>query len=473
MKEISIKNIGPIAAISLPVPENGGVVVLTGRNGSGKSTALEAVSAAVSGKGKPPLKDLAERGEVVAGGVKLTVGRNVRRAGELEVATLEGRLSVADLVDPGISDPARADATRIKALVGLSGAALGKDELFGFQPEMLDGLDLSDPVSAMAELKRRLDIGAREYEKLAKAEGDKAAAMLAQAGDAVSPFDPDAAMEAVMLAQRELDRLLAEKSAADKAVVQATEARKKLDELPMAAIKDVEQKERKQVFYVDEARRVAQTLKEQYNAAVAAFNREASALEVCRAELKAAQESHTLRLNLEAFIESGNVSAPTEDAISAAETSLSAAKKALESATKSRLAADLRRQGIEKAEEADRLSEEAVSLRRKAKQTDEVLSEIVASIPGCPLKVSDGRLVISTGRGPTLFGELSHGERWRVALDIAIGSVGAGGLLAIPQEAWEGLDSDNRAAVASAAKAGNVLVITAECDDGPLSAKII
>ena len=66
---VKIKNIGPISTLSMPVPEGGGVVVLKGRNGSGKSTALDAISAAVSGKGKPPIKDLAESGEIVAGGI--------------------------------------------------------------------------------------------------------------------------------------------------------------------------------------------------------------------------------------------------------------------------------------------------------------------------------------------------------------------------------------------------------------------
>jgi ABC-type branched-subunit amino acid transport system ATPase component len=119
---INIKNIGPIESVSIPVPAEGGVVVLHGRNGSGKSTALDAIQSAVTGKGKPPLKDKAAKGEVHAGGVTLTVAKSVRRAGELTVTALDGRLSIADLVEPGINDPLRADASRIKALVNLSGA---------------------------------------------------------------------------------------------------------------------------------------------------------------------------------------------------------------------------------------------------------------------------------------------------------------------------------------------------------------
>ena len=41
---VKIKNIGPISTLSMPVPEGGGVVVLKGRNGSGKGTALDGIS---------------------------------------------------------------------------------------------------------------------------------------------------------------------------------------------------------------------------------------------------------------------------------------------------------------------------------------------------------------------------------------------------------------------------------------------
>ena len=92
-----------------------------GRNGVGKTKTLEAIDALVSGRGKVSVKDGALRGEVQGLGVKLTVARSTRRSGELEVVSLEGRLSVADLIDPGLVSPEAADAKRIKALVQLSG----------------------------------------------------------------------------------------------------------------------------------------------------------------------------------------------------------------------------------------------------------------------------------------------------------------------------------------------------------------
>ena len=122
---------------------------------------------------------------------------------------------------------------------------------------------------------------------------------------------------------------------------------------------------------------------------------------------------------------------------------------------------------------AKEYAEEAKDLREKAKQTDEVLSEIVADIPACPLRVIDGRLVTNTKRGATFYSDLSAGERWRIALDIAIQAVGTGGLLVIPQEAWEGLDPANRAAIDAQAKSAKVVVLTAECsaDDSIVAVK--
>ena len=219
---------------------------------------------------------------------------------------------------------------------------------------------------------------------------------------------------------------------------------------------------------VDALRETAQRLKAEYNDVVERFKTESAALEVLTIKVESARQAKSLRSNLEKLIAESKMDRPSDRDLLDASNELKIAKESLVIAESARQSAALRRTGIEKAEEAARLSQEAISLRRNAKQTEEVLNEIVSDIRDCPLKVSDGRLVISTKRGPTFFGELSHGERWRVALDIAVSAVGAGGMIVIPQEAWEGLDGDNRNAVAGKAKNGNVIVITAECGDGDL-----
>ena len=52
-----------------------------------------------------------------------------------------------------------------------------------------------------------------------------------------------------------------------------------------------------------------------------------------------------------------------------------------------------------------------------------------------------------------------------MAMDIAIAAVGDRGLIVIPQEAWEGLDTANRSAIHSQAQSAGVTVLTAECSD--------
>jgi energy-coupling factor transporter ATP-binding protein EcfA2 len=467
---INIKNIGPIESVSIPVPAEGGVVVLHGRNGSGKSTALDAIQSAVTGKGKPPLKDKAAKGEVHAGGVTLTVAKSVRRAGELTVTALDGRLSIADLVEPGINDPLRADASRIKALVNLSGAAIEPGDLHGFPENLLEGLNLADPVAAMAELKRRLDIGAREYEKLATDASAKAGALL-EAAPAESAAAPDEATlsAALSAAQRRVDRLADMAEQATAAQARAAQAQAKLATVEREDVASLELANRNAEVNAVNLRSRAEKLKIEYNEAVNAYKDATAEKSICQAQLEHARQADVLRAQLEQQIAESMIPAPTSEELDAAQTDLNAAQQAISDASRQRVAMDTRRKGLEMAEEAERLEQESVGLRRKARQTEELLSEIIADL-GCPLRCIDGRLVTDTGRGPTYYAELSEGERWKLALDIAVQAVGQGGLIVVPQAAWEGLDPVNRSLIATHAKASGVVVVTAEADDGELAA---
>jgi hypothetical protein len=119
---------------------------------------------------------------------------------------------------------------------------------------------------------------------------------------------------------------------------------------------------------------------------------------------------------------------------------------------------------------------QAERLRQAAKGTDDVLSAVVAKA-GVPLRVEpvDGRMRLVTdtrARGRTCFGELSDGERWRMALDLAIKAVGEGGEITIPQIAWEGLDPMNRQAIAEQLAEAGVIAYTAEADEGDLRAEV-
>lgn len=473
MKNIEIKNIGPIASVTIPIPEAGGVVVLTGRNGSGKSHALEAVSAATTGKGKPPLKDMAKSGTVSVPGVTMTVGRSVRRQGELQVETLEGRLSLADLVDPGFVDPERADSKRIKALVGLSKADINAGDLHGFPANLTKDLSLDDPVSAMSELRKRLNIGANEYEKFSEKDAAAAAGIIESlAGDLDTPIDPAAAQERVTAAIRALDALQKQSELAEAAKVRIAAARERLAAIPdVDAFAAYEKSESLSGIALEEKEHALE-LKQQYEEALEKYRKSAEAARIARVEASAQAEQAKLRAELERQIQESHVEPPAQDALDAAASELESAKAEQAKAAQQQVMAQQRERADALILTAQEYADEAKELREKAKQTDEVLSEIVSEITACPLRVIDGRLVTNTKRGATFYADLSAGERWRIALEISIAAVGEGGLLVIPQEAWEGLDPQNREAIAQQAKAARVVILTAECADSELKAEI-
>jgi len=474
MKNIEIKNIGPIASVTIPVPEAGGVVVLTGRNGSGKSHALEAVSAATTGKGKPPLKDMAKSGTVSVPGVMMTVGRSVRRQGELQVETLEGRLSIADLVDPGFVDPERADARRIKALVGLSKADISEGDLHGFPENLTKDLSLDDPVAAIAELRKRLNIGANEYEKLsAKDEAAATAILESLAGDLDTLIDPTAAQERVTAALRAMDALQKQAELAEAAKVRIDAALGRLAELPAVDLDKALQEAARLEVETAQKKASAIELKARYESALADYKQSAEDFRIAGAHYDSKSEQSKLRAELERQIQEAHVETPSADALSAAASELESAKATQAKAAQQQVMAQQRERADALILTAQEYADEAKELREKARKTDEVLSEIVSDIPACPLRVIDGRLVTDTKRGATFYADLSAGERWRIALDIAIQAVGTGGLLVIPQEAWEGLDPANRAAIDAQAKGEQVVVLTAECsaDDGIVAVK--
>lgn len=466
---IEFENIGPIRKASISIDENGGVATLRGRNGSGKSIALEAVRSALTGKGKPPVKDLAKQGIIKVGGVTLTVGRTARRSGELEIRALDDRLSVADLVDPGLADPIRADATRIKALVGLSGATIDPGDLHGFPENLLDGIDLDEPVAAMAELRKRLNIGANEYEKLAAKDEAAAKALLESLEEFDGPvIDPAKAQERVTQALRNRDRLEEKESMAISASALNKARRERLALIPAIDLDAAQREAARLVAVADDKKARALKLKAEYEAAAADYKASVVDRDAATAAALAAFDQAQLRAELERQISESEIAKPSYEEIEAANSELAAAKAEQTKAAQQQAMNQQRIKSDELFSSSQDHAQEAIELRRKAKQTDEVLSEIVSTLAGCPLTVIEGRLSTQTKRGPTFYADLSMGERWRIALEIAIAAVGEGGLLVIPQEAWEGLDPQNRDAIAKQAKASRVVILTAECSDSDL-----
>jgi hypothetical protein len=490
MTSAAIQDIGPIAHLDFPVPEVGGIVVFKGANGSGKSTALEVIDAAVAGRGRPVARDGTLKGEFNGFGVKLTVGRSTRRSGEAEVHSLEGRFDVSTLVEPGIADAEKADAHRIKALVQLTGC---KPDPSLFRPLVADVGDFDSLVSPStlthgdllqmaAAVKRDLDAGARK----AEGEATNARSRAESCRKATEGVDLDGECRADVL-QQELEsaiaaraKLEADDAAADRTIRAGTEATLALDRARSDYTGPTPEEAQQQLDAAEGDIVTAEAAVRMAQAALAEARERLRGADAVRQRCKQAKESADQHARLAAQWQEQIVAGakveriPAGQLVEAAQAVNRARERLQQGAIIERAKAQLN-EADDYRKIAERHRERAEKLRAAGQGVDGVLSDLVAK-SGVPLRVEivdhRMRLVLDTKRGRTCFGELSDGERWRVALDIAIQAVGRGGELTIPQYAWEGLDPTAREAIAEQLRKAGVLAYTAEAADGELRAEI-
>ncbi|MBC7077149.1 MAG: hypothetical protein H5T92_02395 [Synergistales bacterium] len=471
MREVLIENVGPIEKLAIPLPE-AGVVVLRGRNGVGKSHALAAVDSLVSGRGKPPCREGAVRGAVEGFGAKLTIGRSTRRLGEAEVLTLEGRLDISQLVQPPIKDEEAADRQRIKALIQLSGQSADLNAFESILPEnvglgeLLPPSELDDdPVVLAGRLKRALEAEARRFEKIAEEHKAELSVVEKELGAAPQcdaelwlriTRQPDVvraeAEMAVAQALANLRELETRQELAAKQAEQIAQAKRALAELEGGELVSPEKIDAEICELDDKIRKLEQAL---------ATARERRAQLVRRREQAAVLQQRIAELRR---IVSQEVSIVDDAEIARARDALDAVRRTHAHVTELIRKASLVKQLEHAREQAARAEGRAFVFRDAARAIDEVLSSLVSRVTK-RLRVEAGRLVCDTDRGVEAFGELSPGERWRIALEIAVEQLGQGGIVTVPQEAWEALDPINRAEIAEIAKQVGVVILTAEADE--------
>jgi hypothetical protein len=486
-KEITITNVGPVESLRLKVPVSGGLVVLKARNGRGKTKSLEAIESAVNGRGKVEVRDGALSGSVEAFGVNIKVGRKTTRSGELSVTSLEGRLDVATLVDPQVKDPGAADARRIKALIQLSGVkpspelfyelAGGREALEQFaSPTTLE----SDDLVLMAErLKRELESAARKEEDRAEhAEGRARGARESAAGvDVSGECDREKLQAALEQAIRHESELRTQRESAHKAERAAKLAKDKLEDAELSysgkSAEDLRAEESRWTQQVETDTAKVRAAEEALRLATQKAAETRAELAHTIAARKQAESHEASIAALKQQLAESIPTAPTDEAIQAAAEQLAKAREAVEQAGIVRRAKEQLATAEKHAGEAQSHRQQSAKLRNAAKATDEVLSEAVQR-SGTALRVEAGRLVLNTKRGATYYGELSHGERWKLALDIAIEAVGERGVLTIPQEAYESLDPTNRRMIAEHVVGRGVVILTAEAsDDEEITAEVV
>lgn len=473
MSKIVLENVGPVKQFSFEVPADGGVVVLRGRNGAGKSHILDAVQSLVSGDGSVPLRDGQAKGKVEGLGATIKFAKRTTRSGELEVESLTGDVDPAALVDPGIDNAERADAARIKALLTIAGvqATPANFRFADAEIELPEGE--TDPVKLAG-------LAAREYQRLAREEEAKAS-KLQQAMQALGSVqvEYDGETDTEVLEQKLIDAkagLQAAKERAQAALaarIQLGEAREELSqtrgdlETRLEAAKanetDLVARHGEAVAQVadlkaklQQAEKLVVSLSEDHKNAMFAVKNIQNMVD------------HSQRLK--AIVEAGAPEIPSESVIKGYETAVEICRDDMTKAALVRQNEETAQEREQLAADIEHYTDRAAKLRKYASRCEQALSDMVGQ-SGTGLFVEGGRLRIATDRGPDeLFAELSHGERWKAAINVCVSSVGNKALIVIPQEAWEGIDPVNRERLAEFARERSVTILTAECGEGEIQA---
>lgn len=478
---INIDDLGPIHHASIPVPAGGGVVVMIGPNGCGKSHVVHAVEALTSKAGRIVTRDGAPRGEISAFGATLRVAQKLSRLGTLEVQHLDGKFNISDLVDPQLKDPVPADRKRIKALIQLSGQGKANVEPFytlvgGQEPftELVSpsALETDDMVTMAEQIKR-------EFERIARTCASSAEILYGQAeiarGAAAgvninAPHDKTALDKALELAVVENSQLGERAKAAVQAAANAAQAK---DALAKAKAEYKGLDVSTASYLSEEAGKKLSTRQSTVDRLKRELEEAEGLLVLIKHEKELADRTlaaaQTKEATVEEFRKLAEATIPPEvglDDIEAANSRVEVARSAVETGILVRKAKEELEKAVGLKEDAVEAERKSILFREAAGSIDTVLSNCVQGL-GVPLAVSGGRLVTETDRGTELFADLSRGEQYKLAIGIAVKAVGPGGIIPLPQEAWEGLDPSNRQIIAAEVENTGVIILTAEATDDP------
>lgn len=474
---IEVKDVGPVETVSIPIPEGGGVVVLRGTHGSGKSTTLKAVNKMLGGKQSLSVRDDAKRGQVVMGEAKLTVSaKRAQKSGELQVDEIESRFDISDLVDPQIDDPERADVARLKALVRLSGCVGELSDYKELLPCDTYDIELTDdPIILHSRVKRSIEEEARRVEKVQQ-QAEAKAAVLAEELKGVNlsgEHDEAKLRKEYDEAKTRLDVITSKRSWAIDAIRKNKDSESKLEELLEEETDSLD----RLLNLQDEKRQSIKESEDKIRKLEAQLEQAGNVLNMAIQELRGVESQIKQAKEREARIEqlrSGIVAVdepPSVEDISEAQAEVELKMKAILHGEKIRVALAKQREFKERMKLARECKADAEKWRKNAAKTEDVLSSLIKS---SALRVRKGRIVTTTDRDKNeLYADLSHGERYKLAIDLAVESLPKGGLLTICQEAWDALNAELRQVIKDHAVSRGVVILTAEASVGNLRSEVL
>ena len=490
-ESILLHNVGPIEHLEIPVPEDGGVVVLRGKNGSGKSHAIAGVQSLADQNVRKNLvnRDGSREGTIEGLGVRVRLGRSNTAKGQLAVESLDSVLDPSVLVDPGLKSPELCDQRRVHVLARLANLSITREEwlaLLGEHAETagIAASDLtgSDPIETADKLRRRLHEKARAIES----EIAQIQARADIAGEGVTEEatgDPEdtkplhdalhhASVEYQLLLQRSIDR--------QRAVERIESLQKQIAQAAKVDIAPIREKRAAAFAEVESWQQEVDSLDEQikalYGDLAKAKEQAGRAFEELQRIDRAIVDAMKTNEAVDKLHQEASAALPDEiptSRIEAAEKLVADARAAIEAAVVRNEARDRRAKWERLVSQATAKQQVAESLRNLARSTDSVIEEAFAKRGFKDISIDGGRLCVRTDRGLEPVSELSHGERWRLALDVASRGLGCGAVVAVSQEAWESLDPDNRQHIALLAKERGIVLLTAEASDGELRAEVV
>lgn len=495
--EISIDHVGPIEHLSIPVPEEGGVIVLHGGSGVGKTHGINAVRALHDTNARKALRpsDGMPAGRIEGLGVTVRLGRSNTAKGELLCESLDSGVDPSLLVDPGLKDPLAADSRRLATLVRLAGIKIDAaewTEAIGDIPEVTIGdLVEDDPVVSADKIRRRLHEVALLKEKIADSMGGESATLTRSIADVRLdvPCDEVALASQLDEATSRLASLRQQKESAEAARLARQEALQRLKEAEANALDTVAIKESVDKAELDRRQAIenAQAKQSAVTALEAKLTEEKRLLlqmihEAEKAEAKfndrhdrlvVAIKQHEQIAQMRQSIDQVLPAPPADEEIEQAALAKTEALSLVQRGEVVRRAKATRAKANQLSLEASETAELAAKLRTLARSTDGVLEQALVDAGFDTIKVYEGRLCVETDRGLEPVSELSTGERWELALDLAARGLPKGAILSVQQEGWQALDQDLRRKVAAMAKQRGLVIVTAEVNNGELRAELV
>lgn len=468
-----------------------GLNVLSGRNGTGKTSSMRAITRATGGVGELEPRDGAHHGSVSGPGVRLRVGKVTTRKGTDEAVA---ELALADvaplqtLVEPGIKDAESANRAQIRALIDLLGVGLddetigilcrGDEEAAEWLRAEVAGEETSLDV-AQGRLKRHLEGRARTHEGEAEAAEGVADAARRRAGDlleavggeaALVDETPEAAREALIDASGRWERAKAQCEVREALEARQAEIRASIGERPDTTHAQAKL-DAAQAAHEAAQERVADLWRKLTEARADLTASEAAVTQW--SERLEEQSAAAQRWDEQQEVLAQDPEGPTRDDLERLRSeSVEAAERHLDAAQRSAAYREVEAERADAERRREIAAQEGRRLRALAQSLPERLGEILASAGAHGFTVAGGRLCATwDGQHRDWQTRLSDGQRWRLALDVAASVYprGDGGYPVVPiGTAIAHLDPVHRAEVHQMATERGLVLLAEEPSDGEL-----